>query len=214
MAAAQLGTAVISCAGGDPIALDAGTGGATGGSSGGTAGSGGSGGGSGGTLACAGTWDPAGGDCGACELSVQDYCADHDCQAPDTYEYCYGHGLYWITTRGCGYLRIERRDGLSDHVLWIDIWDEASEELVYHASRSAAGDACEPELLVGQEPTCAGYAEVCDSGQVCPFPPHWECLGCAPGCLYEPFTSCKEMEAASSFCQGQGGAGGEGGAGP
>jgi hypothetical protein len=216
--AAQVGAIAVGCGDAEPDD-GGGSGGALGGSSGSgghTDGSGGHtggmgpGGAGGSPVTCDGTTS-LGGSCGACELSVANYCSGHDCDLPQELEFCWG-SLGYLTSSGCGYHRVEHKNGNLDPVpLSLDIWDQDSGELVFHYSRDADAEACQPDVVVGEEPECSTYSEICNSGYACPLPPHTECHGsCFQGCAGS--FSCGELEA---LClAGQGGEGGLGGGPP
>jgi|GEM_PF-3035432 len=216
LALAQMGSIAVGCSDAAPGEGTGGSGGALGGSSGsgGSGGqTGGTGGGTGGGAVSCDAATSLGGTCGACELSIADYCSGRDCDMPQELEFCWG-GSRSVTSSGCGYHRVEHKDGITDpKPLSVDIWDQDSGELVYHYSRSADVDECQPDVIAGEEPECSSYSLICDSGNACPIPPHRECFGsCFQGCVGGFDVSCGELEA---LClAGQGGQGGLGGGGP
>jgi len=181
----------------------------SGGSSSGGSGTGGDGGGG----ACAGTLG-MGGECGVCQTSVEEYCEEHDCTMPDLFDPCFDRSPRSTVYTGCGYRQVNQVDGNSTDVppLVVDIWQEESGELVYHSERSG-GDACVPDVVVGEYPTCSGWGLQCDGGYECVRPPHFECFTSCPisiTCISEG-QSCADVQAACNAggTGGQGGFGGE-----
>lgn len=206
---AQLGT-VASCQTSPVDETGVPTGG-LGGSSGGSAGAGGSG-GSSNESDCNGTLG-MGGECGVCDVPLDDYCADHECVNPDV-----GIGLCRTSFPrryigfGCGYVTVSEAPDGTNRPLATDVWEEATGQLVYRIEPQQSDEAaCAPVLVVGDKPDCDTSDGFCDTGYSCPFFPHLECLSnCVNGCLPREFRTCQEWYDASGC--GQGGEGGIGGA--
>lgn len=154
-----------------------------------------------------------GGDCDVCQLSLDEYCAERDCVNPDAgIDLCFTGPPRQIIF-GCGYVKATTLDGWTDAPpLAVDVWEQDTGQLVYHLEQQSDENACIPVLVVGEEPSCDAWDFSCNSGYVCPIPPHWECLSnCVQGCLPSNFRNCQEWADAAGC--GQGGAGGEGGLG-
>jgi hypothetical protein len=168
-----------------------------------------------GTEECEGTLG-LGGECGVCERSLSEYCNAHDCENPVA-ECSQSERQVISFGVGCHHKKVERPAGWTDPLpLSIDVWDTETDELVYHFARSEDDSTCAPAEVVGEMPDCESWSTFCDSGYACHFPPHTECHGCAPGCLYPegPWGSCAEKEAALCGGGGEGGLGGFGGSVP
>jgi hypothetical protein len=173
-----------------------------------TGGAGGSSGGTGGVPggeSCDGT-PGMGGECGVCQVSLDDYCAEHDCATAEFLDVCF-HSAGRAMFLGCGYKKVTLFDEeRSDPPRIVDVWHAASGELLYHYERPQNGDGC--ATVVGEEPVCDEYGD-----DDCYIEPCFECLsGCAAnmGCIFpgDIYATCEARAAA--LC-GTGGAGGEGG---
>jgi hypothetical protein len=168
--------------------------------------------GAGGTGSTAGTecveFDPDEGECGTCTLPLSYHCMTHDCTMPDDFDYCFDRSARFVVRKGDGYLRVEGWHGWAEETpVSVAIWNQATEDLVFFSARSAMDVPCTQSVVVGSEPDVS-YGLVCDSGQVCPLPPHIECLG---PCFYGCITQGQDCATLNAACEGGGGAGGEGG---
>lgn len=141
-------------------------------------------------------------------VTLEQYCEENDCSLPGEADYCYSFGLYWVTARGCGYLRVAHESGATPgNPSEVNVWDESSGELVYHFSRPEGSTSDSNAIRIGEEPDCTAYVVICDTGYACPRPPHGECFGgCYNGCLPPGVTSCGDL--CVSNMGGQGGVGG------
>jgi len=161
--------AVASCTSTPPVDGSGGTG--TGGAaSGGGPGTGGAGtggggpaaGGTGGTPECDGVFDPEASECGQCQLTLEQFCADLYCGMPDDLS-CNDGLPFTRIYRGCGYVErtvhgdVGSPPGSSTHV-----WLEATGELVYRSSTPDRRDVCVITTRAGERPDCDDWELSCD----------------------------------------------------
>lgn len=135
------------------------------------AGSGGSPNGAGGdSESYCGTFDPTNSDCGYCEQSVEEFCAESDfCEHLDVIPPCEMEAWFADVEEGCGYIKSTTSGDVFDHR--VVIWKVAEGaggapetetlELVFFWDNGAASAGCGPETVVGTEPACDSWVSRC-----------------------------------------------------
>jgi hypothetical protein len=134
-----------------------------GGGKGGTSGetSGGTSGGTGGATSQCWELKPWTSDgCGACEMTMDQYCAEYSCSV-DPLPSCDGLPAAYSLDEGCGLLKV-RMSGHGGSIYTESVYDATTRILKYYYDNGGRSSGCMPKLTVGVKPTCDSWTTLCE----------------------------------------------------
>jgi len=103
-------------------------------------------------------WTPDG--CGACAMTMDQYCADFACTA-DPLPTCDRLPAAYSIDEGCGLLKL-RMSGHGGAIYTESVYDQQTRTLKYYFDNGGRSSGCMPVLTVGVKPTCDSWTTLCE----------------------------------------------------
>ena len=104
-------------------------------------------------------FSPTGENCGTCDLSVEEYCSHYDCSLPSAPMCGIDFVIDTTLEQGCGFIRLTQRGDVGDR--WGQVWNQATEEVVYVWHNGKLSTGCAPDTHGGDMPECSTWTEAC-----------------------------------------------------
>jgi hypothetical protein len=98
--------------------------------------------------------------CGACEMTMDQYCAQYVCSV-DPLPSCDGLPDAYSLDEGCGLLKV-RMSGHGGSIYTESVYDATTRTLKYYYDNGGRSSGCMPKLTVGVKPTCDTWTTLCE----------------------------------------------------